>query len=453
MAPGQQPGGPFNPLNRGRLLKGTGRGSLQLRNTHGSSQLHFGRKPKNLSAVLPQTAFTEAKFLRPSGHDPLCWHPDSELVQSLRTSFGATSTSSPLTRSDQLPSHRPSASDRGFAEISLLDDPLGFETIANEGFLDACFESASYSGSDASSTVEHRFIAAPARLPLPESGDVVQPQPIKQNSCTYDEDITSTISNDASTAPVHSTSVSVRRSTDQSPSLSESATNSSYHWDSSSSSSSRPEASSFTSSFRSILDSYPANVVVSMLCPRALSGHLIGRSGQTAAALQLPGARWWLTDKAWKFGGASNLRLMMIQGQPAAVANVLAKVMSHITSDAAPRNSQFFKTRQGLLKAKIVLQSWLIGTVVGKGGSTIRRIMLESGAQMQVTSVLTAVNAQKKPTAPRQLDEEAVLQIAAPSISALATCVRLTFEVIRKNPCYKPVTFKSASDYKQLSIA
>jgi hypothetical protein len=100
-----------------------------------------------------------------------------------------------------------------------------------------------------------------------------------------------------------------------------------------------------------------------------------------------------------------------------------------------------------------VLQSWLIGTVVGKGGSTIRRIMLESGAQMQVTSVLAAVNAQKKPTAPRQLDEEAVLQIAAPSISALATCVRLTFEVIRKNPCYKPVTFKSASDYKQLSIA
>ena len=44
------------------------------------------------------------------------------------------------------------------------------------------------------------------------------------------------------------------------------------------------------------------------MCPRALTGHLIGRGGQTAAALQLPGAQWWLSDKAWKLGGAANLR-------------------------------------------------------------------------------------------------------------------------------------------------
>ena len=55
-------------------------------------------------------------------------------------------------------------------------------------------------------------------------------------------------------------------------------------------------------------DSYADNVVVSLLCPRALSGHLIGRNGQTSSTLQVPGARWWLTDKAWKFGGAANLR-------------------------------------------------------------------------------------------------------------------------------------------------
>lgn len=63
-----------------------------------------------------------------------------------------------------------------------------------------------------------------------------------------------------------------------------------------------------TISLHSPFGSYPDNVVVSLLCPHALAGHLIGRNGQTASTLQVPGARWWLTDKAWKFGGAANLR-------------------------------------------------------------------------------------------------------------------------------------------------
>lgn len=104
-----------------------------------------------------------------------------------------------------------------------------------------------------------------------------------------------------------------------------------------------------------------------------------------------------------------------------------------------------------MVKTKVVLQSWLIGTVVGKGGSTIRRIMMESGAHMQVTSVQAAVDARKQSTSPQQSDESA-LQIAAPSVSALSTCIRLTFEAIRKNPCYKPIVLKSAADYKLLAV-
>ena len=111
------------------------------------------------------------------------------------------------------------------------------------------------------------------------------------------------------------------------------------------------------------------------------------------------------------------------------------------------------RAKNGLVKAKVVLQSWLVGTVVGKGGSTIRRIMAESAARMQLTSIAAAVDGRKSHIGLQQCDDEAALQIAAPTISAVAACIRLTFEAIQKNPCYKPVTFKSSDDYRQLKAA
>lgn len=106
------------------------------------------------------------------------------------------------------------------------------------------------------------------------------------------------------------------------------------------------------------------------------------------------------------------------------------------------------RTRQGLVKAKVLLQSWLVGSVLGKGGSTIKNICSQSGAQLQISSVQAAVDSRRQFSAPAAIDGEAALQIAGPTISAVASCIQLVFEAVRKNPCYKPVVFKNVADFK-----
>lgn len=452
MAPGQGPGGPFNPGNRLKSLRGTGRGGVQFRNTSTqTTQANYSRQSKLHSSGQSHTATTGVRVVRASvKHDHSNWIPEFWPVRTpLRTSIGASSASASRRSQQPLQSHRLSLERQHTEDLSLPDDPMGQERIAPEGFLDACFDATPSASDSAASeaaapSLQHAFAVAPAR---------VVPSDIAVS--TFDEgDAHSSDSADSVSTSV-STSETPLAISSFSTDLSDlSAAPSERCLDIVSDSASLCDSSSIAtpsiaSDCRSVLDSYAANVVASIMCPARLSGHLIGRNGQTAASLQLPGARWWLTDKAWKFGGASNLRLIVIQGTPSTVADVFSRVLSHITCASPSHNGQFFKTRQGMVKAKLVLQSWLVGTVVGKGGSTIRRIMMESGAHMQVTSVMAAVDVRKQSTSSQQSDESA-LQIAAPSVAALSTCIRLTFEAIRKNPCYKPIVLKLSSDYKLL---
>lgn len=60
MAPGHGPGGPFNPGNRLKSLKGTGRGGVQFRNTQ-TTQCNYSRQSKLHSSGQSQTATSTSR--------------------------------------------------------------------------------------------------------------------------------------------------------------------------------------------------------------------------------------------------------------------------------------------------------------------------------------------------------------------------------------------------------
>jgi hypothetical protein len=191
----------------------------------------------------------------------------------------------------------------------------------------------------------------------------------------------------------------------------------------------------------------PTNVVVSMLMPRAMSGWLLGPGGAKAKANQIPGAKWWLTDRTWQMGGQQNLRLLLIQGSPEKVGDVLKVLFGLIFAEGAPSNNAYFKTRAGQYKVKVVLQTWLVGSLLGKEGHTIRSIQESSGSRMQVVPLERAINPTGKKEQARIEGPEAVLEVAADSVDALAAGAQAAYQAIAVNPKYKPFVRKSPEDY------
>jgi hypothetical protein len=186
----------------------------------------------------------------------------------------------------------------------------------------------------------------------------------------------------------------------------------------------------------------PGNVVISMLVPRTMSGWLIGPNGATAQQHQVPGARWFLADAKLTLGGSQDLRMLHIQGPPDRAAAAVQALYKLLTTEGAPRNVAFFRTKAGQYKMKVVVQTWLVGTIVGRDGHKIRELQERTGCRMQIVPLQTALKGGPRVDRQPLTGAMVVLEAAAESVDSLAAGTQGVCEAIAGNPKYKPFVMK-----------
>mmetsp|Transcript_14643 Transcript_14643/g.44246 ORF Transcript_14643/g.44246 Transcript_14643/m.44246 type:complete len:466 (-) Transcript_14643:1254-2651(-) len=463
--PAGPPGGPGNPFNmRGGAMRSMGRAGLRLQATstaatrvtgfhqqHSQSHSAVIHKPHSSAFKPPvaeltaaanlagqhehsfsgfkpaRTALRKAAVVTPVYAVPVEVNSRKRQPQSNRSSFDYQREGAPLPDQPQLPSRN--------------DESCFLDTFAAN--LSSAGSSSVEDGSSSSSSSSRGHNSRDSVVPSSSSVQSGQAAPAQPSSVASESVQSSVFTADAAIHQQYLASQS------QSPIYAEHDSSAVVPSDSSASSTS-PTVDSNTSSIRSSDSMY-----LNLLFPGRLCGALLGAKGQSTSAMQVPGARWWKANPAQHSGDAamrdhrSDFRTIVIHGAPPTLAAVVAKIVAQATSaSAAPAIQNVFRHRdgkkQGWLKVVLRLESWLVGTVLGKSGQTVKQIEAQSGGRLkvgQMEGLRLVPGAPRRQVSPQSF---ASLMIAGPSLTSIVNAVQLVAEAIQRNPKYKPVAYREA---------
>ncbi|XP_052275285.1 RNA-binding protein Pasilla-like isoform X15 [Dreissena polymorpha] len=156
----------------------------------------------------------------------------------------------------------------------------------------------------------------------------------------------------------------------------------------------RPDSRSPLQPMKTMLSASPANVMLGgdnvhlkILVPSIAAGAIIGKGGETIAAVQKEAGARVKMSKANDFYPGTTERVCLIMGAAEAVRKVHNFIMEKIREKPDPNpkpevsKNNFERHRQ----VKILVPNSTAGMIIGKGGNYIKQIKEESGAYVQIS--------------------------------------------------------------------
>ncbi|KAM9321948.1 RNA-binding protein Nova-2-like [Gastrophryne carolinensis] len=140
-----------------------------------------------------------------------------------------------------------------------------------------------------------------------------------------------------------------------------------------------------------------------VLIPSYAAGSIIGKGGQTIVQLQRETGATIKLSKSKDFYPGTTERVCLVQGSPQALLAVHSFIAEKVRE--VPQGSA--KGEMGLLvptqtsserakQAKLIVPNTTAGLIIGKGGATVRAIMEESGAWVQLSQKPAGPNLQER---------------------------------------------------------
>ncbi|XP_072285949.1 RNA-binding protein Nova-2-like isoform X2 [Pyxicephalus adspersus] len=147
-----------------------------------------------------------------------------------------------------------------------------------------------------------------------------------------------------------------------------------------------------------------AELFLKILIPSYAAGSIIGKGGQTIVQLQRETGATIKLSKSKDFYPGTTERVCLVQGTAEALLaahNFIAEKVRELPQ-GAPKNDLGLLPAQSSIsaerakQAKLIVPNTTAGLIIGKGGATVRSIMEESGAWVQLSQKPAGPNLQER---------------------------------------------------------
>ncbi|GAB4822028.1 hypothetical protein N2152v2_009074 [Parachlorella kessleri] len=174
-------------------------------------------------------------------------------------------------------------------------------------------------------------------------------------------------------------------------------------------------------------------VVVKFLVPNVAAGSIIGKGGANITEIQTQSSARMQLSKSNEFYPLNNDdggqdRILLISGTVNQLLTALHLVLSKLKSEPGALRAVQAKESAELLQLRMLVHSRLCGTLIGKGGATIRSFNEDSKATFNISS---------PPTVPGL--QERVVRMTG-DIDQLMRAVALVVTKLSENPDYHLLT-------------
>ncbi|XP_077319359.1 RNA-binding protein Nova-2-like [Lithobates pipiens] len=147
-----------------------------------------------------------------------------------------------------------------------------------------------------------------------------------------------------------------------------------------------------------------AELFLKVLIPSYAAGSIIGKGGQTIVQLQRETGATVKLSKSKDFYPGTTERVCLVQGTLEALLaahNFIAEKVRELPQGAMKNElgllpSQSSVTSERAKQAKLIVPNTTAGLIIGKGGATVRSIMEESGAWVQLSQKPAGPNLQER---------------------------------------------------------
>lgn len=135
-------------------------------------------------------------------------------------------------------------------------------------------------------------------------------------------------------------------------------------------------------------------ILLKMLVPAYAAGSIIGKSGQTITHLQKETGVSIKLSKAKDFYPGTTERIALIQGKYEGLATVMKFIVDKVFEFPIPKD-MVMQNAERAKQVKIIVPNTTAGLIIGKKGATIKTIMEQSKAKVQMTQKPESPNMQQ----------------------------------------------------------